>query len=112
MMKIDVEGWENRVLDGASAKLAASDAPLLQVEFTDAAAHSAGSSCGALYQHLLDLGYIVYRYDRAGNQLVPEGLRANYPYDNLYATKHLAAENARLGGHARRWLRERLSGTT
>ncbi len=34
MMKIDVEGWENRVLDGASAKLAASDAPLLQVEFT------------------------------------------------------------------------------
>lgn len=110
MMKIDVEGWENRVLDGASNKLGASDAPLLQVEFTDAAAHSAGSSC-ELYQHLLDLGYIVCRYDRVSNQLVPEGLRASYPYDNLYATKHLTADNARLGGHARtRWLHERLAG--
>lgn len=96
MMKIDVEGWENRVLDGASATLSAPDAPLLQVEFTDAAAQSAGSSCAALYQHLMNLGYTVCRYDKARNQLVPDALRASYPYDNLYASKHLDADNLRL----------------
>ncbi|MFZ1575143.1 MAG: FkbM family methyltransferase, partial [Chromatiaceae bacterium] len=100
MMKIDVEGWENRVLDGASAMLSAIDAPLLQVEFTDAAASSAGSSCAALYQHLLDFGYTVCRYDRVRNQLVPDALRASYPYDNLYATKRLARDNQRLRGRA------------
>lgn len=98
MMKIDVEGWENRVLDGASATLSAPDAPLLQVEFTDAAAQSAGSSCAALYQHLMNLGYTVCRYDKARNQLVPDALRASYPYDNLYATKQPDSDNRRLGG--------------
>lgn len=97
MIKIDVEGWENRVLDGASTALSAVDAPLLQVEFTDAAAQAAGSSCAALYQHLLDLGYTVCHYDKVHNQLVPEVLRPSYPYDNLYATKHLDEDNRWLG---------------
>lgn len=96
MMKIDVEGWENRVLEGAINTLSSANAPLLQVEFTDAAAQAAGSSCAALYQHLLDLGYTVCRYDRDRNELISDGLRPSYPYDNLYATKHLDQDNRRL----------------
>src|SRR3989442_993718 len=37
MMKIDVEGWESAVLQGASETLSRPDAPVLQVEFTDQA---------------------------------------------------------------------------
>lgn len=98
MMKIDVEGWESRVLEGASVMLSVVDAPLLQVEFTDAAAQAAGSSCAALYQQLLDFGYTVCRYDRERNRLIPDGFRPSYPYDNLYATKHLDPDNLRLAG--------------
>lgn len=98
MMKIDVEGWENHVLYGATRTLSSSDAPLLQVEFTDEAAQSAGSSCALLYQHLTDLGYVVCRYDRQSNRLVPDPLRVAYPYDNLFATKHLDLDNLRLSG--------------
>lgn len=96
MLKIDVEGWENHVLSGACTSLESADAPLLQVEFTDAAAQAAGSSCAALYQHLLDFGYTVCRYDIEQNRLVPDLLRTTYPYDNLYATKHIDADNRRL----------------
>ena len=55
-----------------------------------------GSSCAALYQDLVDLGYTVCRYDGVDHVLVPDGLRASYPYDNLFATKHLNRDNARL----------------
>jgi len=35
MMKIDVEGWESRVLAGGKGVIARPDAPVLQVEFTE-----------------------------------------------------------------------------
>ena len=57
MMKIDVEGWENRVLAGGYQNLSRADAPVLQVEFTQRAAESAGSSCTALYEALERFGY-------------------------------------------------------
>ena len=50
MMKIDVEGWESRVLAGGKEVFTRPDAPVLQVEFTDAAAKAAGSSCRQLVQ--------------------------------------------------------------
>jgi FkbM family methyltransferase len=108
MMKIDVEGWENRVLSGATATLSATDAPLLQVEFCDKAAHAARSSCALLYQHLLELGYTVCDYDRTHNRLRPEPLRSSYPYINLYATKHLHHDNDRLRRFPTDWLRPKL----
>jgi len=95
MMKIDVEGWENRVLVGGREFFSREKAPLLQVEFCDAAAEATGSSCAALYQTLSELGYRVARLDRAAG-LVPDDLRPSYSYENLYATKDLAWANARL----------------
>ncbi len=55
-MKIDVEGWEARVLSGASKTLSRGDAPLLQVELTEDAARMAGSTCAELYHLPEELG--------------------------------------------------------
>ncbi len=96
MMKLDVEGWESKVLEGASALLSSKQAPLLQVEFTDEAAQSAGSSCQHLYEALENFGYKMYRYDAQNNKLIPDALRESYPYVNLYASKNLDHDNVRL----------------
>ena len=87
MIKIDVEGWETRVLSHGSTTLARDDAPVLQVEFTDQAARSADSSCKQLYHKLQDLGYMMFSYDAKSRTLVPDPLRESYPYVNLIAAK-------------------------
>jgi FkbM family methyltransferase len=95
-MKIDVEGWETKVLQGGSGQLSRQDAPVLQVEFTDDAAKAAGSSCRENYRVLEGMGYQLYTYDRAGRILKPDAIRDEYPYLNLYAVKDLGAVQARL----------------
>lgn len=87
MMKIDVEGLETRVLAGGLETLSRDDAPILQVEFTDEAARSAGSSCIELYHAIEDLGNHLYTYDLKTRELVPDPVGENYPYVNLIATK-------------------------
>lgn len=86
-MKIDVEGWESHVLAGGVEKLSRKDAPVLQVEFTDAASESAGTTCQALYQQLKGLGYQMFLYDEKSNRIIPDPLREHYPDVNLIATK-------------------------
>ena len=87
MMKIDVEGWENRVLAGGKQFFSRSDAPVLQVEFTDEAAEAAGASCRALYDCLQSYGYKMFLYDSGERRLVTESRREKYPYLNLLAAK-------------------------
>jgi FkbM family methyltransferase len=96
LMKIDVEGWETRVLNGALDSLSHDDSPVLQVEFTDSAARAAGDSCQSLYQTLEHLGYRMYRYDDGNRVLDPDPMRQEYGYQNLFAVKHLAAVQARV----------------
>ena len=96
LMKIDVEGWESRVLDGGLKTLSRKDAPVLQVEFTDAASKAAGTSCQALYHQLAGLGYQMFVYDEKSNRIIPDPLREHYPYINLLATKNPEAIHARL----------------
>jgi FkbM family methyltransferase len=96
MMKLDVEGWEARVLSGARETLSRADAPLLQVEFTDSTAASAGSSCKELYHILEDFGYLMFIYDPWRRELVHDPLRESYPYLNLIATKRPEEANLRL----------------
>ena len=96
MMKLDVEGWETRVLKGAAQTLERVDAPLLQVEFTDAAADAAGSSCKELYRALEQFGYRMFVYDSGKKGLVHDPLRGSYPYTNLIATKSPEEVNLRL----------------
>jgi FkbM family methyltransferase len=96
MMKIDVEGWESRVLAGGKEALTRADAPVLQVEFADEAAKAAGSSCRSLFECLENFGYQMFVYDASKGELVPEGLRKQYPYLNLIAAKNPEFVNARL----------------
>jgi len=97
MLKIDVEGWESKVIQGAEQVLLAKNSPVLQVEFTDEAAQAAGSSCNALYRQLQELGYKMYRYDCYLKEVIPDSLRSEYPYVNLIAAKHADQIYERLG---------------
>jgi FkbM family methyltransferase len=87
MMKIDVEGWESRVLLGGYKVLSREDAPILQVEFTELASQAAGSSCSMTYHLLEELGYRMFTYNARCKELIPDPLRKRYPYLNLIAAK-------------------------
>jgi FkbM family methyltransferase len=99
-MKIDVEGWETKVIEGGRGQFSREDAPVLQVEFTDDAAKAAGCSCQENYRLLESMGYQLYTYDRGAKMLKPDAIREEYPYLNLYAAKDVAAVQARLNGSA------------
>ncbi len=96
MMKIDVEGWESRVLEGGRQSLRQPDAPVLQVEFTDAVSQAAGSSCARVYRMLEELGYQMFVFNGFSGRLVSDPLREEYPYVNLIAAKRLGDVTARL----------------
>ena len=96
LMKIDVEGWENHVLTGGREIFSRPDAPVLQIEFTDEAAQSAGTSCESLYRQLESLGYRMFVYEPKTRKLIPDPLRERYPYLNLFAVKQPDEVHARL----------------
>jgi len=96
MMKIDVEGWETRVLSGGKEIFARPDAPVLQVEFSDGAASAAGVSCHVLYRTLESFGYRMSVYKPEIRAIVPDSIREEYPYVNLIAAKNPDFVNARL----------------
>lgn len=96
LMKIDVEGWESHVLQGAAEALSRDDAPVLQVEFTDAAAIACGGSCQQLYQEIKSFGFSLYRFDDRTGDLSPEPPRDQYGYVNLFAVKNESACLSRL----------------
>jgi hypothetical protein len=96
MMKLDVEGWESRVLLGACHTLARHDSPVLQIEFTDEASVAAGLSCQDLYRQLEELGYEMFTYDGLRQTIVKAPLRTSYPWINLIATKNPAEIMVRL----------------
>jgi FkbM family methyltransferase len=80
MMKIDVEGWETHVVEGAGKILSDSKAPVLQVELSDQALANAGSSSEALCLKLARFGYRMFIPDAAGKCLVPHTLQKSYPF--------------------------------
>lgn len=88
LMKIDVEGWELSVLKGGHDFFASPEAPVLLIEFTEANAKNAGTSCAALSAYLTQtLGYTLYRYAPQGKTLTKEAPGQSYPYINLIASK-------------------------
>ncbi len=101
-MKIDVEGWENQVLIGAEQLLAAANAPVLCVEFTEEAAQLAGSSCAALYRTLERLGFQLFTVGDSPETVVPFALCDPFPNVNLLALKAPAAARARFRFVAKR----------
>jgi hypothetical protein len=97
MIKIDVEGWECRVLRGGLETLSRADAPVLQLEFYDQALQADGSSRQELYHLLEELGYQLFVHDAYSKKTVREPLRDAYPCRvNLIAAKSEEQLQARL----------------
>lgn len=95
-IKVDVEGWETRVLAGAAELPSPEDAPVLCVEFTEEAAHLANSSCASLYRALERLGYQMFTVGNRPETVVPFPQREPFPNLNLLAIKDLKAVRERL----------------
>lgn len=89
LAKIDVEGWESRVLQGGQETFSALHAPTLLIEFNDEHAHNAGSSCADIRNILTSYGYQLFRFQTQMNELVPERPQKWYTYTNLVATKNV-----------------------
>jgi FkbM family methyltransferase len=100
VMKIDVEGWELPVIDGARSLLQRPEAPLLQVEFTRANALAAGSSCEQLFDRIREFGYRLYTYDAVARTLNEVSAAPTIEYCNLYAIKRLQDVSRRLAAAA------------
>ena len=60
LIKLDVEGWEKYVLQGASELLSRDDSPVMMVEFTETNAFAAGYYLGEVYDFIEDFGYRWY----------------------------------------------------
>jgi len=97
LMKIDVEGWEVKVLEGASESLSAKSAPDLIVEFSEVNARLANSSCKSLYQTITGFGYQLYEVDPL-NKFLAHHQEGDYETKiDLLATKDLNQVRERLG---------------
>jgi FkbM family methyltransferase len=99
-LKIDVEGWEERVLRGGLGTLL-SQAPVLTLEYCSPAAQNAGSSCAAISDLLDKLGYQLFRYQPRTRELDPiAATRTEWQFANLIAVARgaLADVHARLRG--------------
>lgn len=97
IIKIDVEGFEISLLNGAEKILSQPNAPDLVVEFTESNAKNAGFTCADLYDKIQSFGYELYHYNASQNKLIPEPKGMSYiKYKNLVATKNIQVMNERL----------------
>lgn len=88
LMKIDIEGWEFYMLQGAQATFVRSDAPDLLIEFTEVNANAAGVTGASVYELLAALGYTLYRID-AQQKTLYAAVQQAYEWENLVATKNI-----------------------
>jgi FkbM family methyltransferase len=58
LLKLDVEGWEPHVLDGASGLLSRGEIGALLCELNEFWLHRTGTSAERLYQRILGLGFV------------------------------------------------------
>ena len=88
LIKLDVEGWEKYVIEGAANLLKRKDAPVFMVEFTEANAFASGYYLGEIYDFMKNHGYSWYSYNSELNSLILEKKKLHYPYENLIAIKN------------------------
>lgn len=96
LAKIDVEGWETFVLRGANKSINAGKFPLLMIEFTEANAVAAGSSTRELRTLIESFGYTLCSFNPTNLCLIPEPIRQQYYYANLFAVMDVEEVNERL----------------
>jgi len=81
MVKIDVEGWELEVMQGAKKLLSAEDLPILIVEFVRHRSRQSGNTFD-IYTHLLSLGsYRIF--------LLKEGKKVPSPFVEVLSAEDL-----------------------
>jgi FkbM family methyltransferase len=95
LIKIDVEGWECHVLKGGIETLSSPDAPTLLIEFSSVISDRAGSSVQRLRNVLLDLGYMLYRYETPiwPAQAVERSLEVDTGQSKRYETNLVATKD-------------------
>jgi FkbM family methyltransferase len=86
LVKIDVEGWEKFVLQGAKDFLTNFN-PIVMVEFTEQNTFNSGYPVYDIYDIMENFGYTWYRLNKG--ELVLEEKKLYYPYDNLVAKKNI-----------------------
>ena len=96
LIKIDIEGWEFYMLNGAQATLIQPDAPDLLVEFTEVNTKAAGVTGVEVYELLITFGYQLYRIDSTRKTMRP-AIAQSYEWENLLATKDIAQVCKRTG---------------
>jgi FkbM family methyltransferase len=94
LLKVDVEGWEHEVFQGASALLRNPDLVSIIVELNQSGKRY-GFADDAIHQLLLDHGFGTYRYLPFDRRLVSLDNRHNQGGNTLYI-RNPEAVNARL----------------
>ncbi len=97
-LKIDVEGWETRVLRGAAEVLRNHVPRVLLIEFSRAPQQQAGSSYEELWNELRKQGFEVFRVPRRGGSLESLGAVPEADYINVIATRFPAYLLERISG--------------
>lgn len=94
LIKIDVEGWEYPVLQGAK-EVIQKFSPDFLIEFTEENAIAAGNSCNHVFDLLTGLGYTWYEVkpDLSLNEFKRQ---ESYEYSNLFATRNIERTLLRL----------------
>ncbi|MEM7725898.1 MAG: FkbM family methyltransferase [Cyanobacteria bacterium P01_A01_bin.45] len=96
LAKLDVEGWESFVLEGAKKSIENGKFPLWMIEFTEANAIAASSSTKELRTLIESFGYTLCFFDATNFRLLPELPKPQYPYENLFAVMDVEMANKRL----------------
>jgi FkbM family methyltransferase len=94
--KIDVEGAEPEVMQGAARAIARGALPLLMIEFTEHNLRRRGLSSAELFVQARDLGYTLTELSPDTLELVPFVPDGPIWFRNLFACRDLGAANARL----------------
>jgi FkbM family methyltransferase len=96
-LKIDAEGSELQVLEGATETIRNGQLPVMMVEFTESNLRRVGLDTKTLFEEILARGYVISRFDPDLRALIPIQYEAPIGYENYFATTDLAMVNQRLG---------------
>jgi len=105
LAKIDTEGAEVEVLQGAREAIAAHAYPLLMVEFNEHNLRLNGDSTEKLFVLLTALGYQMHRFNPETLRLEAADFTGEIWYENLFAAVDPDGVNQRLAGAAEERLR-------
>lgn len=95
-MKLDVEGAELAVLEGANESIASQRLPVVMIEFTESNLEAIGKSTSDLRQAWEDHGYEFYQLDEATLELEKYEFSGPIKYDNLLAISNIESVKARV----------------